>query len=130
MPEEGQIVLFAFPEIGRMSGKLRPAVIIRALPDARGDLLVCMISSQLRHEIPEMDEILRDTDLDFRQTGLRITSLIRVTRLAVVSRGELEGAIGQLSDERLHRIRARLARWIDGGISDAGGGTARKLKET
>lgn len=66
-----------------------------------------------------MDEIVRDTDVDFQQTGLRMTSLIRVTRLAVVSRGELEGAIGQLSEERLRRIRARLAHWMDGGISDA-----------
>ena len=102
-----------------MSGKLRPAVIIRALPNPYGDWLVCMISSQLHHEIPEMDEVVRDTDADFPETGLRMTSLIRVARLAVVSRGELEGAIGQLSEERLRRIRRRLAHWIDGGASDA-----------
>ena len=101
-----------------MSGKLRPAVIIRALPNPHGDWLVCMISSQLRHEIPEMDEVVHDTDPDFPGTGLRMTSLIRVARMAVVSRGELEGAIGQLSEERLRRIRRRLARWIDGGASE------------
>lgn len=71
MIEEGQIVLLAFPEIGQMSHKLRPAVNLRALPGPQGDWLVCMVSSQLRHEIPEMDEIVRDTDVDFRQTGLR-----------------------------------------------------------
>jgi mRNA interferase MazF len=102
-----------------MSSKLRPAVIIRALPGPQEDWLLCMVSSQLRHEIPEMDEVVCDTDPDFRQTGLRMTSLIRVTRLAVVSGGELEGAIGQLTEERLRRIRARLARWIDAGVSDA-----------
>ncbi len=119
MIEEGQIVLFSFPEIGRVSGKLRPALVVRALPSPQGDWLVCMVSSQTRHEIQEMDEVLRDTDIDFRQTGLRITSLIRVTRLAVVSRNELEGTIGRLSEQRLRRIRARLARWIDGGSSGA-----------
>jgi mRNA interferase MazF len=116
--EEGQVVLFAFPEAGQITGKFRPAVIIRALPNPHGDWLVCMISSQLRHEIPEMDEVVRDTDSDFPETGLRMTSLIRVARVAVVSRGELEGAIGQLSEERLRRIRRRLARWIDSEASD------------
>ena len=64
-----------------------------------------------------MDEVVRDTDADFQETGLRMTSLIRVARVAVVSRGEVEGFIGQLSEERLRRIRGRLARWIDGGVT-------------
>jgi mRNA interferase MazF len=66
-----------------------------------------------------MDEVVRDTDADFPETGLRMTSLIRVARLAVVSRGKLGGAAGQLSEKRLHRAHGHLAHWIDDEASDA-----------
>ena len=73
-----------------------------------------MISSRLHHQVLELDEIIRDTDADFAQTGLKTTSLIRVTRLAIVSEDILRGAIGTLSEERLKRIQSRLANWILG----------------
>lgn len=114
MIQQGQIALFAFPQTDQVVGKLRPALVLRALPGSHGDWLICMISSQLHHEVPEFDEIIRDTDSDFPQTGLKYTSLIRLTRLAVVSGNILEGAIGTLSEERLSHIYSRLADWIHG----------------
>ena len=114
MIEQGQITLFAFPQTDQVIGKLRPALILRALPGPHGDWLICMISSQLHHEVPEFDEIIRDTDSDFSQTGLKYTSLIRLARLAVVSGNLLEGAIGTLSEKRLSRIYSRLADWVRG----------------
>jgi mRNA interferase MazF len=74
-----------------------------------------MISSQLGHEVAELDEVVRDADADFSQTGLKMTSLIRVTRVAVVSGDLFLGALGELSMQRLTRIRTRLAEWIRGG---------------
>jgi mRNA interferase MazF len=41
-----------------------------------------------------------------------VPSVIRVARLAVVSEEMLVGSIGEISDERLHRIQKRLADWI------------------
>ena len=119
MIQEGQITLFAFPQTDQASGKLRPALILRSLPQPHDDWLICMISSQMHHEVPEFDKIIRDTDPDFSQTGLKTTSLIRVTRLAVVSADLLEGTIGTLSEERLNRIQSRLADWIHGKQASA-----------
>jgi len=114
MIQEGQITLFAFPQTDQAAGNLRPALVLRSLPGPHGDWLICMISSRLHHEVLELDEIIRDTDSDFAQTGLKTSSLIRVTRLAVVSADILHGAIGNLSEERLKRIQARLSNWILG----------------
>jgi mRNA interferase MazF len=82
--------------------------------------LVCMISSQLRHEVTGVDEVVREADPDFADTGLKTTSVIRVTRIAVVSADILHGTIGKLNEERLTRIRTRVANWILGasGTSD------------
>ena len=114
MIQEGQITLFAFPQTDQAAGNLRPALVLRSLPGPHEDWLICMISSRLHHEVLELDEIIRDTDSDFAQTGLKTTSLIRVTRLAIVSEDILRGAIGTLSEERLKRIQSRLANWILG----------------
>lgn len=73
-----------------------------------------MISSQVHHELKKIDEIVRATDSDFGQTGLKLTSVIRITRLAVVAGMRLQGAIGILADSRLTRIRQCLAQWLVG----------------
>jgi mRNA interferase MazF len=100
MISAGQIVLFAFPQTDQITGKLRPALLLRHLPGPYDDWLICMISSQLRHEMPGIDEVIHDTDSDFAGTGLKETSVIRVTRLAVVAADILPGAIGNLTEQR------------------------------
>jgi mRNA interferase MazF len=109
------VVVFAFPQTDQSTGKLRPALVLRRCPGTHDDWLICMISSQLRHEIQGMDEIIRPTDADFVPIGLKLDSVIRVTRLAVVAAEVLQGKLGALSDERLQRIRLRVADWISRG---------------
>ena len=115
MIEEGQIVLFAFPQTNMPGGKLRPALVLRKCPGAYEDWLVCMVSSQLRHEVDGFDEFIRRKDPDFLQTGLKVDSVIRATRLAVVTSDILQGSIGRLSSQRLASIQKRVARWIENG---------------
>lgn len=112
MIREGQIVLFPFSQADRSSGKLRPALVLRRSPDAHDDWLICLISSQLRHEIRGIDEVIMEGDADFSSTGLKLTSVVRATRLAVVAGELLQGAIGLLPDQRLDRIRKNIANWI------------------
>jgi mRNA interferase MazF len=94
------------------AGKLRPALLLGQLPGNYDDWLICMISSQTRHYIPQFDEFIQTQDSDFAQSGLKIASVIRVGRLAVVEGAVLLGATGHISYERLQRIKNRLAEWI------------------
>lgn len=114
MIQEGQIVVFAFPQTNQPGGKLRPALVLRRCPGTHDDWLICMISSQLRHAIAGTDEVIREADSDFARTGLKLVSVIRTTRLAVVAADVLQGRIGAIPDERLSRIRQRIADWISG----------------
>jgi mRNA interferase MazF len=116
--QAGQVVAFVFPPTDQAPGKLRPALLLRRLPGPHDDWRICMISSRIHQRVPEIDEVIRDSDPDFSCSGLKVTSLIRVTRLAVVSSTRLQGSIGRLSDDRLNRIRARLARWFTGVTAD------------
>lgn len=112
MIAEGQIVLFRFPQTDQKGGKLRPALALRKLPGKFDDWLICMISSQLHQEIPDLDEI---TDLeapDFQHTGLKQPSLIRASRLAIVDKDILIGKLGNIDPIRLNRIRWNIAKWL------------------
>lgn len=112
MKQAGQIVLFRFPYTDLTKGKLRPALMLKALPGEFDDWLICMISSQVYHFVPEFDEMVQKTDADFVKSGLNSVSIIRVGRLAVAEEGVLLGAIGEISTERLLRIKRRLATWL------------------
>ena len=112
MKQAGQIVLFRFPQTDLEEGKLRPALLVGKLPGEYDDWLICMVSSQTRHAIPEFDELIRDDDADFADSGLKVSSVIRVGRLAVIQGEILLGAIGQIAPERLQRIKRHLAEWL------------------
>jgi mRNA interferase MazF len=112
MKKAGQVVLFRFPQTDLDEGKLRPALLLGKLPGEYDDWLICMISSQTRQYIAEFDEIVQVYDGDFLESGLKFASVIRVGRLAVVSGEILLGAIGQVSTDRLIRIKQRLADWL------------------
>lgn len=88
-----------------------------------------MISSQLRHEVTGVDEVVREVDPDFADTGLKATSVIRVTRIAVVSADILHGTIGELNEERLTRIRTRIANWILGASGTSDGEEATNAEQ-
>src|SRR3990172_13338114 len=99
MIQEGQIVLFKFPQTDQLPGKLRPALVLRRLPGTYDDWLICMISSQLEQQIQDFDIIVTEKDLDFEQSGLKTSSIIRISRLAVVNRSILLGSVGAIGSE-------------------------------
>ena len=112
MISEGQIVLFKFPQTDQKEGKLRPALILRELPGKFNDWLICMISSKIDQQIHELDELVTPEDSDFIQSGLKVPSVIRTSRLAVVNGDILLGKLGQINRERLNKIKQKLSQWI------------------
>jgi mRNA interferase MazF len=115
MVAEGQTVLFKFPQTDQQEGKLRPALVIRRVPGQYDDWLVCMISSRLDQETTGFDEIVRPGDADYEKSGLKVGSLIRIGRLAVINKDILVGRIGEIDAARLLRIKRKLAEWLTEG---------------
>jgi mRNA interferase MazF len=104
---EGDAVLTPLPQAdGQL--KSRPAVVLRTMPP-HGDFLVCGVSTQLRHESPGFDDVVRPDDPDFADSGLKAASLIRLGFLAVLPVSGFLGAIGSISPDRHRRLLRRLA---------------------
>lgn len=112
MKQAGQIVLVPFPFTDLSGAKLRPVLMLRQVSVQFDDWLVCMVSSQLRQADTQIDEILLPDDADFAMTGLKVPSVLRLTRLAVLESSLLMGSLGSIRDEQLQRIRQKLAVWI------------------
>jgi hypothetical protein len=64
--------------------------------------------------LANFDVIVGEDDADFETSGLKTDSVIRVSRLAVVSSAILLGSIGTISEDRLSLIRNRILKWIQG----------------
>ena len=112
MKQAGQVIVFRFPQTDLGEGNLRPAVLLNKLPGEYDDWLICMVSSQMHQYIAGFDEIIQEGDSDFGESGLKMTSVVRVGRLAVISGEMLPGAIGRVSDERMGRIKKNLLNWL------------------
>jgi mRNA interferase MazF len=108
----GQIALTPFPHTDLTDGKLRPVLLLRQASRRFDDWLVCMVSSRLDQADVELDEFVRVGDADFGSSGLKVSSVLRLSRLAVISGEVLVGAIGEVDAQRLQRARQRLGRWL------------------
>ena len=76
------------------------------------DLLVCAISTQLRHCINGFDDLILSSDADFKTSGLLQDSVIRLGYLLTQPRTEFVGSIGKISPERHRRLLKQLAEFL------------------
>ena len=105
----GGVVLIPLPQVGATAPKLRPALVLAALPGPYQNLLLCGISTQLHQLQPNWDELIQPGDADFPASGLRRASVIRLSYLYAADPGEIAGLIGQIEPVRLQRLRRRLS---------------------
>jgi mRNA interferase MazF len=71
-----------------------------------------MITSQLHHFSKGIDVTIPESDPDFKETSLKTSSLIRVTRLMVIAEDQMTGWIGNVMKERYERVISNLSRWL------------------
>ena len=95
----GDIVLTKIPQDNL--NKLRPVLILKTMP-GYNDLLVCAVSSQLHQFIPGFDLILEDSSPFFANSGLKASSVFRLSNLAVLPITDINGKIGSL-EKILHQ---------------------------
>jgi len=85
MVVKGSVVLVNFPFTDLSQTKLRPAIILWIDPIGT-DVVVCAITSQKINQLDESEFLLNAEDSDFLQTGLRVTSKVKSTRVATLNR--------------------------------------------
>ena len=82
----GDIVLIKFPYTDGKSLKRRPALIINDFND--GDIIVCRITSQIHNTKNDINIV------EWRKTGLKLPSVIRVHKIATLGKAMVESVMG------------------------------------
>lgn len=104
---KGDIVLVELPFTDLSQTKLRPAIILVANL-AIDEITLCFISSQRVNQLNAAEFALLVSDPDFPQTGLRISSKVRVTRITTLSRSLIVKRLGTLGTQHLNQLKNTL----------------------
>jgi len=109
--KEGEVILASLPQSDGKT-KLRPVLLLRQFPPPYNDFLVCGISSQLHQRIVDFDELISESDVDFKNSGIIKESIIRLSFLAVISINLIAGTIGRISKQRHRKLLKRLSDYL------------------
>ncbi|MCX6258955.1 MAG: type II toxin-antitoxin system PemK/MazF family toxin [Bacteroidia bacterium] len=97
----GDIILLKFPFSDGQTYKKRPALIINDFND--GDIIVCRITSQIYYS---KHDVIID---NWEKSGLKLPSVIRVHKIATLSKDIVEIVIGQIDESQVSKIKTIFA---------------------
>lgn len=102
---KGKIILIPFPFTDLTTAKLRPALV---LYEGKRDVVVAFISSKLPSESSQMDVIIDRSHPEFKSSGLKATSVIRLDKIATISKTMILGELGEAGNEVKREVNKRL----------------------
>jgi mRNA interferase MazF len=103
----GDVILVPFPFTDLTASKYRPAVILTPEPTGP-DLVVAYVSSSIPSEpLPPAHLLVPSNHLEFRETGLKQTSVIRLDKLMTIARFRVHRRLGHLGPSLLTLLESR-----------------------
>lgn len=102
---KGKVVLIPFPFTDLTSAKLRPALV---LFEGERDVIVAFISSRVSRKPSSTDLVVNETHPEFKLTGLKISSVIRLDKVATVTKDLILGEIGEIGSNLKREINTKL----------------------
>jgi mRNA interferase MazF len=101
---KGKIVLIPFPFTDLSSTKLRPALVLH---EGEKDVVVAFISSRIENPKPT-DVIIDKNYPEFKQTGLKLTSALKIDKIATISKELILGEIGEVGAKLKKEINRKI----------------------
>ncbi|CAN5338905.1 type II toxin-antitoxin system PemK/MazF family toxin [soil metagenome] len=105
---KNKIVLVPFPFDDLTATKVRPAVCLTDEIKPHDHIVLAFITSQVSAYASATDFVIDKSDADFRVTGLKVSSTIRLHRLMTVSKSIIRRELGKLSKAQQTEIENRL----------------------
>lgn len=104
----GKVVLVSFPFDDLSTTKIRPAVCLTDPIGPHHHVVLAFISSRVASDLLETDLVLSPGDGDFENTGLRVSSILRLHRLMTVTTGLIKRELGELSQRMKTEVADKL----------------------
>jgi mRNA interferase MazF len=102
---KGKFVLVPFPFTNLKARKLRPALV---LYEGKEDVVVAFVSSRIDRFEPNTDVKIETSHPEFRTTGLKVSSIIKLTKIATLHKGLLIGILGELPKDLVQEVNLKL----------------------
>lgn len=112
--KRGKVILTPFPFTDLSGNKVRPAVIVSRDDRGGADVVVAFISSVFdpAHLHPA-EVLLQDSDPEFGTTGLKVSSVFRMDKLATISRAVILGELGEVPPTLQNQLDVKLKQALD-----------------
>ena len=106
----GSVVLIRYPFTDLTATKVRPAVIVTAnsLIPRLEDVLCLFVSSSIPNELLPTDLVIEPENPAFPPSGLRLRSVFRTHKLALLHRDLVLRVLGELSSAVMEQLNRRL----------------------
>lgn len=110
MVKRGNIVLIQYPFTDLSDSKVRPAVIITPnnMITKMDDILCLFISSVIPAKLLETDLIFDSNDPAFNKSGLKVSSLFRTHKLALLNKSLVKRILGELQPKIIKKIDEKI----------------------
>ncbi|MDP8240692.1 MAG: type II toxin-antitoxin system PemK/MazF family toxin [Candidatus Hatepunaea meridiana] len=105
---KNNVVLVPFPFDDISTVKVRPAVCLTNPIGQYNHVVLAFISSRIPIELLESDIILDSDHANFKITGLRVTSVLRLHRLMTVTTKIIQRKLGVLSVQLQIEVNGKL----------------------
>lgn len=103
-----KIVLVPFPFDDLSATKVRPAVCLTDDIKPYGHIVLAFITSRVSNNPSGTDLNIDTSDPDFPNTGLKVSSAIRLHRLMTVSKSIIKRELGEVAESHKAAIEAKL----------------------
>ena len=110
---KGKVVLVPFPFDDLSTAKVRPAVCLTEPVGPQRHVILAFIGSRTPEQLIESDLKIDQEAENFAQTGLKVTSVLRLHRLMTVAQSLIRRELGSLPVEWLKEVELRLRRLFD-----------------
>lgn len=104
---KGKIVLIPFPFTDLTRTKLRPALV---LFEGEKDVIVAFISSRIPSSLALTDVLIDVSHPEFVLTGLKVSSVIKLDKVATVLKDLIVGEIGEIGNKIKREANERLSK--------------------
>ncbi|MDZ7291231.1 MAG: type II toxin-antitoxin system PemK/MazF family toxin [candidate division KSB1 bacterium] len=106
----GKVVLVPFPFDDLSTTKARPALCLTDPIGPHRHVVVAFISSQIPVDLMETGFVLDSMQADFWNTGLRVSSVLRLHRLMTVTTSLISRELGSISSDTQTQVDEKLRR--------------------
>ena len=112
--QRGEIVLIPFPFTDLSRRKARPAVVISPYRFNRHsqDVILVAISSKVPAMPNQFEVTIERSDVGFATTGLRVSSVIKASKLVTLKQSLIHVTLGKLPPYILLELNQRVARAV------------------